>query len=84
MAYVTHNNGLRVVEATTKEFNIARHLYKTNDISAAFNVGIVLGERLKELGILRVMWQISKKEKGSEKVRDSLRTAHGLKIKAEK
>ena len=70
-AYVEHNNGLRVAEATTKEFCIARHLYKSHDVSAAFNVGAVLGERLKALGIYRVMWQISKTEKGSEKVCDS-------------
>lgn len=68
-AYVEHNNGLRVVEASTKELAIARYLYKTMDVAAALNIGRVLGKRLNEVGISRVVWQMSKKEMSSEKVR---------------
>ena len=56
-AYVDHNNGLKVVEASTKEFCISRYLYKTSDISAAFNIGRVIAARCKEAGLLRVMWE---------------------------
>ena len=56
-AYVNHNNGTKVVEASTKEFCIARHLYKTCDVSAAYNVGRVIAERCKESGLYRVMWE---------------------------
>eukprot|EP00731_Ephydatia_muelleri_P023492 Em0015g1075a len=56
-AYVNHNNGVKVVEASTKEMCIARHLYKTSDVCAAFNVGRVLAARCKETGLYRVMWE---------------------------
>ena len=56
-AYVDHNNGTKVVEASTKEFPIARHLYKTSDVAAAFNLGRVIAARCKEAGLRRVMWE---------------------------
>ena len=56
-AYVDHNNGTKVVEASTKEFPIARHLYKTSDVAAAFNIGRVIAARCKEAGLRRVMWE---------------------------
>lgn len=56
-AYVNHNNGLKVVEASTTEFGIARHLYKTSDVAAAFNIGRVIAARCKESGLNRVMWE---------------------------
>lgn len=56
-AYVEHNTGQRVVEASTKEFCISRHLYKTSDIAAAHNVGRVLAERCKQMGLYRLMWE---------------------------
>ena len=52
-----HNSGVRVVEASTKEFCIARHLYKTCDVSAAHNVGRVLAHRMCQIGLTRVMWE---------------------------
>ncbi|XP_065891592.1 large ribosomal subunit protein uL18m-like [Dysidea avara] len=39
---VTHNNGTTVVEASTREFCIARHLFKTTDVSASHNIGRVV------------------------------------------
>ena len=56
-AYVNHNNGTKVVEASTKEFCISKHLYKTSDVSAAFNIGRVIADRCKYAGLLRVMWE---------------------------
>ena len=56
-AYVEHNSGQTVVRASTKEFCISRFLYKTSDIAAARNVGCVLAERCKQMGLYRVMWE---------------------------
>ena len=54
---VTHNNGTTVVEASTREFCIARHLYKTTDVSASHNIGRVLAHRCVETGVYRVLWE---------------------------
>ena len=54
---VTHNNGTTVVEASTREFCIARHLYKTTDVSASHNIGRVLAHRCFETGLYRVLWE---------------------------
>ena len=56
-AYVNHNSGTKVVEASTTELCIARHLYKTSDVAAAYNVGRVVALRCKEMGLNRVMWE---------------------------
>ncbi len=66
-AHVIHNNGTRVVEASTKEFGIAKFLYKTSDVSAAANVGRVIAQRCKETGLYRVMWQ-HKRDRNHRKV----------------
>eukprot|EP00800_Vazella_pourtalesii_P009171 TRINITY_DN2321_c0_g2_i1.p1 TRINITY_DN2321_c0_g2~~TRINITY_DN2321_c0_g2_i1.p1 ORF type:complete len:230 (+),score=35.03 TRINITY_DN2321_c0_g2_i1:690-1379(+) len=59
-AYVLNNSGLRVAEATTKEFEIAKHLYRTYDINAATNIGRVLAERCLTVGVHRVVWDTKK------------------------
>lgn len=56
-AYVNHNNGTKVVQASTTELCLARHLYKTSDVSAAYNVGRLVAHRCKEMGLHRVMWE---------------------------
>lgn len=66
-AYVNHNNGSRVVEASTREFCIAKFLYKTSDVSAAANVGRVIAQRCKETGLYRVMWE-HKRDRHNKKV----------------
>ena len=66
-AYVNHNNGTKVVWASTKEFCIARHLYKTSDVAAAYNVGKVIAQRCKETGLYRVMWE-HKQDRNHRKV----------------
>ena len=66
-AYVNHNNGMKVVEASTNEFCISKHLYKTSDVAAAFNIGRVIAIRCKEVGLRRVMWQ-HKRDRKHKKV----------------
>ncbi|CAH3192806.1 unnamed protein product [Porites evermanni] len=56
-AEVLHNSGVVLVSASTAEFEITRHLYKTTDISAAKNLGRVLAQRCQEAGITRVYWE---------------------------
>lgn len=56
-AYVNHNSGLKVVQASTKEFCISRYLHKTSDAAAAFNIGRVIALRCRETGLDRVMWE---------------------------
>ena len=66
-AYVNHNNGTKVVKASTTELAIARHLYKTSDVCAAYNVGRVVALRCKEIGLHRVMWE-HKQDRNNKKV----------------
>jgi len=56
-ARVIHNNGSEVVAASSKELCIGRYLYKTNDCSAAYNVGRVIAYRCKNAGLTRVTWE---------------------------
>ena len=56
-AYVNHNSGIKVVEASTKEFCISRYLHKTSDVAAAFNIGRVIALRCREAGLNRVLWE---------------------------
>ena len=52
-----HNSGVVLVSASTAEFEITKHLYKTTNISAAKNLGRVLAQRCQEAGITRVYWE---------------------------
>ncbi|XP_029193959.1 39S ribosomal protein L18, mitochondrial-like isoform X1 [Acropora millepora] len=54
---VVHNSGVVLASASTVDFEITRHLYKTTDISAARNLGRVLAQRCIEAGITRVYWE---------------------------
>ena len=65
---VTHNNGTTIVRASTREFCIARYLYKTTDISASHNIGRVLAQRCLETGVNRVMWEGERTIKNNPKV----------------
>ena len=56
-AYVNHNSGIKVVQASTKEFCVSRYLHKTSDTAAAFNIGRVIALRCRETGLNRVMWE---------------------------
>merc|ERR1712025_225596 len=50
-AQVEHSNGDIVLQASTREVCIARHLYSAVDVSAAANIGHVLAQRCREAGI---------------------------------
>ena len=67
MAYVDHNNGSKVVQASTTEFCISRYLYKTSDVAAAYNIGRIIASRCKETGLYRVMWE-HKRDRSHKKV----------------
>ncbi|XP_068678696.1 large ribosomal subunit protein uL18m-like [Montipora foliosa] len=56
-AEVIHHSGVVLASASTVEFEITRHLYKTTDLSAARNLGRVLAQRCIEAGITRVYWE---------------------------
>ena len=65
-AYVEDQNGNVLVKASTEEFDIRKHLYKANDVSAAMNIGHVIAERCLRGGLNRVSMyttDIRKKEK---------------------
>ncbi|PFX20453.1 39S ribosomal protein L18, mitochondrial-like [Stylophora pistillata] len=59
-AQVVHNSGFVLVSASTTEFEITRHLYKTTDVTAARNIGRVIAQRCLEAGITRVRWETKK------------------------
>ena len=77
MAYVDHNNGTKVVEASTTELCISRYLYKTSDVAAAYNIGRVIASRCKETGLYRVMWQ-HKRDRSHKKVGSFFMWCHHL------
>ncbi|KAL9981576.1 hypothetical protein ACROYT_G010297 [Oculina patagonica] len=59
-AQVLHNSGVVLVSASTTEFEITKHLYKTTDVTAAKNVGRVMAQRCLEAGITQVRWEVKK------------------------
>ena len=64
--YVEDQNGNVLVKASTEEFDIRKHLYKANDVSAAMNIGRVMAERCLQAGLNRVSMyttDVRKKEK---------------------
>ncbi|XP_028400396.1 39S ribosomal protein L18, mitochondrial-like [Dendronephthya gigantea] len=80
-AYVEDQNGDVLVKASTEEFDVRRHLYKANDVSAAANIGRVLAERCLRAGLNQVSMyttDIRKKEKYKE-FRKAM-TAGGIKL----
>ena len=65
---VSHNNGTTIVQVSTREFCIARYLYKTTDISASHNIGRVLAQRSLETGVTGVIWEGDRIFKNNAKV----------------
>ena len=56
------------MQASTREFGIARHLYKTSDVSASYHIGQLVVARLKEVGLSNVMWEVDWTRKNNKKV----------------
>ncbi|XP_075233784.1 large ribosomal subunit protein uL18m-like [Lycorma delicatula] len=50
-ARVCHNNGNTVIQASTNEWSISRHLNRSNDRNAYVNLAQILAERSLESGI---------------------------------
>lgn len=67
-AQVIHNSGVVLVSASTTEFEITKHLYKTTDVSAALNVGRVVAQRCLEAGIMHVRWEVQKGDLRKQRV----------------
>ena len=53
-AYVEDQDRNILVKASTEEFDIRKHLYKANDVSAAMNIGRVIADRCMRAGLNRV------------------------------
>ncbi|KAL3857900.1 hypothetical protein ACJMK2_012525 [Sinanodonta woodiana] len=71
-AYIEHWQGTRVVEASTKEWAIRKHLYSCTDVSAAKAVGSVLARRCLESGLTCVFYDEQPEDKNSEKYQSFL------------
>ena len=56
------------MQASTREFGLARHLYKTSDVSASYHIGRLVVARLKEVGLSRVMWEVDWTRRSNKKV----------------
>jgi len=50
-AYLIHQTEGSVISASTNEWPIARRLYSNTDVSAAENLGMILGRRCLQAGI---------------------------------
>lgn len=64
-AKVMHNNGNTVVQASTNEWSISKHLYRCNDTNAYINLAKILADRCLESGIY---YMINGVEFNSEKI----------------
>ncbi|XP_037704679.1 39S ribosomal protein L18, mitochondrial-like [Choloepus didactylus] len=56
-AFVEHRNGQVVLSASTREWAIKKHLYRTRNVVACENIGRVLAERCLEAGINVMVYQ---------------------------
>ncbi|XP_030847284.1 39S ribosomal protein L18, mitochondrial [Strongylocentrotus purpuratus] len=65
-ARIEHIKGDIVVQASTKEWAIKKHLYSTSDVSASENLGRVLADRCLESGINFVHNSMKKTDKEQE------------------
>ncbi|CAB4002009.1 39S ribosomal L18, mitochondrial [Paramuricea clavata] len=68
-AYVEDQHGKILAKASTEEFDIRKHLFKANDVSAAMNIGHIIADRCLHAGLNRVSMyttDIRKKEKFQE------------------
>ncbi|XP_052800277.1 39S ribosomal protein L18, mitochondrial-like [Mya arenaria] len=55
-ACVVHGSGKLVLEASSTEPALLRYLYSTKDVSASYNLGILLARRMLEAGITDVFY----------------------------
>ncbi|XP_038623681.1 39S ribosomal protein L18, mitochondrial [Tachyglossus aculeatus] len=82
-ASVEHCNGYTVVSASTREWAIKKHLYRTRNVVACENVGRVLAGRCLEAGINFVGFQATPWEYSSPSIQRLLKamTEGGVELK---
>ncbi|XP_043860210.1 39S ribosomal protein L18, mitochondrial isoform X2 [Dromiciops gliroides] len=67
-AFVEHHNGNVVVSASTREWAIKKHLYRTRSVNACENIGRVLAQRCLEAGINFMVFHPTPWESSSESI----------------
>ncbi|XP_071448515.1 large ribosomal subunit protein uL18m [Hetaerina americana] len=67
-ARVVHYTGSTVVSASSNEWCIRKHLYRTNDASAYVNVARVLSQRCLESGVIEMKTEYTKELPKTEKL----------------
>ncbi|XP_074165493.1 large ribosomal subunit protein uL18m [Sminthopsis crassicaudata] len=67
-AFVEHHNGDVVVSASTQEWAIKKHLYRTRSVNACENIGRVLAQRCLEAGINFMVFYPTPSESSSESI----------------
>lgn len=70
---VEHWTGNTVLESSTKEWSLAKHLYSKTDVCAAENVGKMLARRCLESGITRIFFDSSAEFENSDKLKAFLK-----------
>ncbi|XP_027702264.1 39S ribosomal protein L18, mitochondrial-like isoform X1 [Vombatus ursinus] len=65
-AFIEHHNGDVVVSASTREWAIKKHLYRTRSVNAGENIGRVLAQRCLEAGINFMVFYPTSWESSSE------------------
>nr|XP_026238459.1 39S ribosomal protein L18, mitochondrial isoform X2 [Urocitellus parryii]XP_026238460.1 39S ribosomal protein L18, mitochondrial isoform X2 [Urocitellus parryii] len=68
-AIVEHRNGKVVVSASTREWAIKKHLYRTRNVVACESIGRVLAERCLEAGINFMVYQPTPWEAASDSMK---------------
>ncbi|XP_049760932.1 39S ribosomal protein L18, mitochondrial isoform X2 [Elephas maximus indicus] len=68
-AFVEHLNGRIVVSASTREWAIKKHLYRTTNVVACESIGRVLAERCIRAGINFVVCQPTPWEAASDSIK---------------
>ncbi|XP_007943455.1 39S ribosomal protein L18, mitochondrial [Orycteropus afer afer] len=68
-AFVEHLNGQIVVSASTREWAIKKHLYRTNNVVACESVGQILAERCLQAGINFMVYQPTPWEAASDSIK---------------
>ncbi|XP_004701977.1 39S ribosomal protein L18, mitochondrial isoform X1 [Echinops telfairi] len=67
-AFVEHRNGKIVVSASTREWAIKKHLYRTTNVVACESVGKILAERCLRAGINFMVYQPTPWEAASDSI----------------
>ncbi|XP_001381457.1 39S ribosomal protein L18, mitochondrial isoform X2 [Monodelphis domestica] len=67
-AFVEHSSGDVVVSASTREWAIKKHLYRTRNVNACENIGRVLAQRCLEAGINFMAFYPTPWEESSESI----------------